>query len=114
MKIYRAKRSLWRGENKPRIEKYQPTLLEWLTEEERQKLVDVGAVAEARLPPLKELPGWSYRGARLENLGISTVGDLLAADNDKLAGELDYKPSTVARWKREVGKLIVVEMVEEK
>ena len=46
-------------------------------------------IVEVQAPPLRVLPGWKERAAVLKPLGIEDVSQLVSADLDKVAKELD-------------------------
>jgi len=52
-------------------------------------LLTKGRVVEVHTPPLAVLPGWEGKAAALAPLGIEDVSQLLDADLDKVAEELD-------------------------
>ena len=59
-------------------------------------------------PPLGELPGWTTRAERLgKKLGICTVGDFIAYDNQAIVEEYGYRLSTIERWKEEAMKWLI-------
>lgn len=78
------------------------TRLEWLSEEERAKLVRVGAVRELASPPLTVLAGWQTRAEKLLPLGIETLEHFWEAEVKLIASTMRVKPATVRRWRSEV------------
>lgn len=52
-------------------------------------LLDREVVTEAQSPPLRILPGWEERAEKLEEVGIETISDLVTADVEEVAKELD-------------------------
>lgn len=100
MPICRVLRKLTRGSAV--IEPDQLVDIDWLSPENIDRLVAVGAVARLHGPPLEELPGWKRRSQRLAPIGITTAAEFLEADGDLVATHLRVKPATVAKWKTEV------------
>lgn len=98
MAMYRILQRLHIGGTKY-LEPGQMAGLHWLTPEQIGRLEDGGAVSEIHAPPLRALPKWEKRAARLEPLNIITATDLLEADSKKVAEEIGVKPATVDRWK---------------
>lgn len=67
-----------------------------------QALIDRGAILPIEVtPPLIILDGWQYRARRLRKASITTVGDLLEANEEELSSKLNIKVETVQRWKKE-------------
>jgi len=68
-------------------------------------LIRSGAVTPASTPPLSQLAGWTKRSARLEEIGIVSVGDLIEADSDtldKIKDHFGYKTrNTIKKWQDE-------------
>jgi hypothetical protein len=72
-------------------------------------LMQVGAIAVAKTPPLWTLPGWEKRAERLEGGGIETVADLLNATDEDIAAALGRKTTRgIAEWKNEARNYITV------
>ena len=71
-------------------------------------LLKHGAIAEAHLPPLSALSGWTRRGERCAELGIVLVGEFLDADAEELAVRLGVQPKTVVRWQAEAAAAMVI------
>jgi hypothetical protein len=67
-----------------------------------EKLIKVGAIAEAQLPPLGILPGWKLRALRLQKYNIKTGYDLLEVNVEDLAKRMKVNPTTVRGWQAEV------------
>lgn len=73
-------------------------------------LVKVRALAEAKSPPLSELPGWATRAEKLNTIGIVTIQDFLDADMEKVAKLFNHKrTSTSKKWQKEVEQYLRVE-----
>lgn len=106
MVIYRVLRPLSRGEKV--IPAGKPTMLDWLNEAQREKLIQVGAVSELRAPPFEEFPGWKGKAKRLEKAGIRDVAEFLSSDNEVLAKALRCRLATVQKWKREIQAYLMI------
>jgi hypothetical protein len=78
------------------------TRLEWLSAEDRAKLVMVGAVRKLASPPLTVLAGWRTRAEKLLPLGIETLEQFWEAEVSLIARTMRVKPVTVRRWRSEV------------
>ncbi len=52
-------------------------------------LLEKKRIALVQAPPLRALPGWEEKAAILEPLGIEDVSQLVSANLDKIAEELD-------------------------
>ena len=107
MVIYRILRTLDAG-GRGQLHPPGPTALEWLNEEQKKKLVEVGAVSELHAPPLGELPGWKTRAKALKKVGISTVNEFMLADETELAKALKKRGPTIAKWKADIARLLMV------
>jgi hypothetical protein len=100
MTTYLAIRHLAKGQQI--IRSGSTTRLEWLTDEQRQKLVDIGVVRPLVSPPLAELKGWKTRATKLTSLGIETIEEFLEAEVGALTKTLRVRPATVSKWRNEL------------
>jgi len=68
-------------------------------------LIKSGALTEAAMPPLSELPGWATRAPRLASIGVLLVSDLLDADTVTMKAikkEFKYKTNApIKKWQGE-------------
>lgn len=66
------------------------------------RLVKVGGLSKALVPPLTELPGWTARSKKLATIGVKTVTGLLNMD-PQVGTKLfrHKKASTFIRWVEE-------------
>lgn len=104
MAFYRVHTPLNRGKGRT-IHPGSLTRLEWLTEENQQRLVNCGAVTVASPPPLRILPGWKTRAEKLRTHGIVTAVHFLEADNALIREILAVKrEATIEKWKTELEK----------
>jgi len=72
-------------------------------------LVRSGAIAPVAYPPLAALAGWTRRAEICEEeLGIETVADFLALDDETIAEAFDYRPRTIQRWRSELREAVIV------
>ena len=113
MIIYRILRALDAG-GRGRLYPPGPTALEWLNEEQKEKLVEVGAVSELRPPPLEELPGWKTRAKMLKKAGIDGVEGFMLADEAELAKALKKRRPTIAKWKADIARLLLLKWEKRK
>jgi hypothetical protein len=81
---------------------------DWLNDDQRQRLVDLGVISQLSAPPLAELPGLSRRAKKLEPLGIVTADQFLECDIGVVSGLFRVKPETVERWQDEVMKWLII------
>ena len=100
MATYLVVRDLAKG--KKIIPQGSKTDLAWLDEAGVQRLIVVGAVRSMASPPLAALGGWKARAARLDQVGIVTIADFLAAEDGEIAAANGVKVSTVKRWRKEI------------
>ena len=70
------------------------------TEGEIEALVRVGALSEVAPPPISEIDGWEKRAAKLDKIGVFTVGQFLEGDVREIASALRVSQATVRRWKQ--------------
>ena len=85
------------------------TRLDWLSEEDQQRLVNCGAVTVASPPPLRILGGWKTRAATLRSHGIVTAVHFLETDNEMLMDILAVKrEATIDKWKTELERQLTV------
>ncbi len=54
-----------------------------------ETLLDRDVITEVQTPPLEILPGWEERAEKLKEVGIETIGDLVTADIENVAEELN-------------------------
>lgn len=66
-----------------------------------ERLRQLGRVERVNAPPLEALPGWKGRAKLLNPLGIRTVEDLMAGDEDEIGAAVRRSRETVEGWKRE-------------
>lgn len=78
------------------------TRLEWLSAENQNRLVRVGAVRPLASPPLTVMAGWNTRAEKLLPLGIETLEQFLEAEVREITRIMRVKPATVRRWRSEV------------
>jgi hypothetical protein len=68
-----------------------------------EKLIDNGAISEVSPPPLRELPGWTTRAAKIETLGIITATQFLeATDYEPIKKLFRVKDETIEIWKKQI------------
>jgi len=73
------------------------------------RLIQVGAIAPVAYPPLSALAGWTRRAEICaEKLGVETVDDFLALDDETIAEAFDYQPRTIQRWRSELREAVSV------
>lgn len=108
MTIYRVLKKLDAG-GRGMIRPPGPTALQWLNDEQIQRLIDVGAVSELHAPPIEELPGWKTRAKALKRAGVDDVSVFLMADEGELAKKLRKRKPTVSKWKVEMRRLLALE-----
>lgn len=115
MPLYRAVNRLDRGKGKV-IPRGETTRLEWLSEEQRERLLFVGAVTKVPALRLEHLgtvlPAWEWRAARLQTCEVETVDDFMSLSDSELADRLGYKPATVAGWRRDLQASLEAEAVK--
>lgn len=88
-KLYRILEDLWNLSTNRRIPMGSLDSLKDASKKDIQKLLDLGRISEVKPPPLKVLPGWETRAAKLEEVGITDVSQLVTADLEQVAEELD-------------------------
>lgn len=82
------------------------TELDWLSEENIDKLTQLGCVHKLEMPPLEVLPGWDTRAKALKKDNVMTVEDFLEADTRMLSKAVRKSASTVNSWKRDLRKYV--------
>lgn len=87
--LYRVHRQLSTGKGK--IPRGTLSNLEEISEPGIKALLDKGVISEVQSPPLRILPEWETRAELLADVGIETVDQLLSADLEEIAYELNVK-----------------------
>jgi len=87
--------------------------LAWLSEKQRDRLMELGKIGTVRPPPLAILPGWKRRAERFAVQGIITVVDFLEANTKELVEQSaktgrPYKESTIERWKKDAKEWLII------
>ena len=78
-------------------------------------LVKVRALAEAKAPPLSEIPEWGTRSEKLITIGIVTIQDFLSADMEQVAELFNHKRvSTSKKWQKDVEQWLYIEPKKKK
>ncbi len=72
-------------------------------------LLDREVITEVQTPPLEILPGWEERAIELKEVGIETIGDLVTANIESVAEELDVPTEGVQEAADEARNWIGVE-----
>ncbi len=98
--MYRVRRKLSLGGGKYIPRGIQSELKE-LTPQNLRRLLELGYVTRVETPPLAILPRFKRRSESLRTMGIISIEDLLRADSDDVADNLDLKVDTIEKWKRE-------------
>ena len=114
MATYRVLQKLHVGKNRF-IEKGSMSRLEWLNEQQVERLELVGAVSRVKPPPLIALPGFSLRARKIDEVTqgkIENAEQFLEADNSELAKLMEVKEATIEKWKKEAMKWLTVDPVE--
>ncbi len=76
--------------------------LKELSKDKLDRLLLLGLIAKVAAPPLKVLPGWTTRAAKLESFNINDADQFLTADDAILADALRTNAARIAAWKTEV------------
>jgi hypothetical protein len=105
--LYRVLRKLDAGK-RGYLEPGSTTRLNWLQPDQVTYLVELEAVSEVSPPPLAILPGWHLRGRKLSGVGITDAAQLLEADPQVLAPQLQIRPETILAWQDECRRLLLV------
>jgi len=85
---------------------------DWLSPEQRQRLMDLGVISRMQAPPLKELPGWKRRAQRFAALGIDTVEQAIEADPAEIARHMRVKASTVEGWQADLAEAMTIPLTK--
>ena len=72
-------------------------------------LLEKKRIVEIKTPPLRVLPGWEDRAKVLEPLGIEDVSQLVDADLDEVAEELDVPVKGLRRAAQDAQSWLTVE-----
>lgn len=67
-----------------------------------RRLLEMGLIAKVSPPPLKVLPKWAGRAAKLEAIGVITAADFMTAEDRTLAQTLRIGAAQVATLKQEL------------
>lgn len=113
MATYRILQKLHKGKNKF-LDPGSMSRLEWLNDEQIERLEQCGAASRVQPPPLIALPGWSRRARKIEEVtsgNIENAEQFLEADTKELATQMSVKDMTIEKWKKDVLKWLTVEPV---
>ena len=72
-------------------------------------LLEKKRIVEIQTPPLRVLPGWKDRAAVLEPLGIEDVSQLVDANLEEVADELDTPVEGLRKAAQEAQSWLIVE-----
>lgn len=98
--MYRAIRALQVGS--AFIQKGEIGTFDQLNPGALRRLLDMGLIVVVSPPPLKVLPKWAGRAAKLEAIGVITAADFLTAEDRQLAQTLRIGAAQVATFKQEL------------
>ena len=100
MAYYRVMENLTVGN---RIERMGTVIQLNMKAETIQKLVNLGAIAPLKTPPLSELDDyWQNKITKLKGIGVITAVDFLEKDNETLANTLKIKEPRINEIKQEL------------
>ena len=108
MPLYRTLEKLW-GKDGTKYAQGIVSPLKGISPKAIAVLLKKRRIVRVQTPPLRVLPGWEERAAVLEPLGIEDVSQLVSADFDKVAEELDTSVENLRKAAQDAQSWLTIE-----